>query len=334
MSDRAITPGLEEDVEVLRIAPSPRRLPLVGVWRRRRQLRRVLDQARADVLHAHFVRRFGWQAAISGFHPLVVSPWGSDLLKVQRHQLRTRWWNRYALRAADLVTVSSEGMRAAAIRAGARPERIELVHHGVDTSRFSPGPRPGGGRPRILSVRALAPLYRHDTVIDAVALLADTGLRAELVLTRLGSNPSLEASLRERAAGRGIADLVTWIDAVPHEQLPDLYRSGDVLVSIPETDSFPVTLLEAMACGLPAVVSDVPAVGPVYGTLDPLARELVVPVGDAAATARALRRAMELEPDERARLAERSRAHVLRTADYDTNMRRMEAHYRRLAGSR
>jgi len=328
--DTAIDPGFDGGIEVHRVA-LPSGPPLAGLLRRRRALRAVLDRIAPDVLHAHFVRRFGWQAALSGVRPLVVSPWGSDLLRVRRRSVRTRWWNRFALRSADLVTVSSEGMRDAAIRAGAPPDRVELVHHGVDTARFAPasGPRQGPGR--LLSIRAIAPLYHHEIVIEAIARLAADGLRPELILTRMGNVEQLdqlEALARERDVGAQLRIL----DRVEHDALPDLYRSGDVLVSIPETDSFPVTLLEAMACGLPAVVSDLPAVTPVYGAIDPLAAELIVPVADVDATARAIRRALELTDAERTRLAGRLRGFVVETADYDTHMGRMEGLYRRLAG--
>lgn len=324
-----INHGLSPEVRVHRIDP-PSGPPIIGLARRRDVLRGAFDRIGIQVLHAMFVRRYAWQAALAGFHPLVVSPWGSDLLRVRARSVRTRWWNRFALRSADLVTVSSEGMRAAAVRAGARPERIELVHHGVDTTRFAPGRARSDGSARILSIRAIAPLYRHDTVIDAVASLADAGLRAELVMTRLNADVAHLAALEDRVRSRGIEDQVTWLDAVAHDDLPDLYRSGDVLVTIPETDSFPVTLLEAMASAVPAVVTDVPAVAPVYGGIDPLTRELVVPVGDVDATASALRRVLELPAGDRARLADRLRAFVVATADYDTHMRHMEELYRGL----
>ena len=329
--DARIDAGLPPEIIVHRLDP-PAGPPVIGLVRRRRMLRAAMERIGIEVLHAQFIRRYGWQGALSGFHPLVVSPWGSDLLQVRRRSLRTRWWNCFALRSADLVTVSSEGMRAAAIGAGARAERIELVHHGVDTTRFSPASAGRDRPPRILSVRAIGPLYRQETVIDAVARLADDGLRPELVMSRLGANAAYLAHLEERARERGIADQLIILDAVSHDELPALYQSGDVLVSIPETDSFPVTLLEAMACGLPAVVSDLPAVTPVYGQIDPIAAELIVPVGDASATAIALRRALRLEDDERARLGARLRDFVVATADYDAHMARMEGLYQGLAG--
>lgn len=338
-----VEPGLPPEVAIHRLEPPSSTAPIVGLLGRRKRLRTVLEGIGLDVLHAQFVRRYGWQAALSGFHPLVVSPWGSDLLQVRRSAVRTRWWNRFALRAADLVTVSSDGMREASIRAGARPGSIEHIHHGVDTSRFSPGQPdpsvlgqlgPAIDGPRILSLRAIRPLYRHETVIDAVAMLTGDGSRAQLVMSALGADANYLAALRARARERGIEDQLVVLDGVPHEQLPSLYRAADVMVSIPETDSFPVTLLEAMASELPTVVSDVPAVTPVYGRLDPVVRELIVPVGDANATAIAIRRATHLTGDERSRLGKRLRDFVIATADYDNHMRRMEGLYRRLAAGR
>lgn len=304
-------------------------------------MRRALQGLRPDVVHAHYLARFGWSAALAGMRPLVVTPWGSDLLQVRRRQLRTRLWNGFALRRANLVTVSSEGMRRAAITAGARPDRVRLVHHGVETARFTAGPpdpalvariAPNGG-PVILSPRTIRPLYRHDVILDAVALVADrTRAVPTLVLSTLGADPTTLEALRQRAEALGIGDRVRILDAVAPADLPDLYRLADVVVSVPETDSFAVTLLEAMSCERPIVAGDVPAVAPILAGLHPTAGELVVPIGDAARTAAAIERALALDPDERASMGTALRRYVVDTADYDTSMAMMERLYSDLAG--
>lgn len=337
-----IAPGLPPGVAVARYRAHRIRLPLVSLLLARRDLRRLLARLEVQVLHGHFVRRYGWQAAISGFRPLVISPWGSDILRVPRRAVRTRWWNRFTLRSADLVTVSSEGMRRAAVSAGARAERVELVHHGVDTARFSGGARDealaarlGVGRAAlVLSPRSIRPLYRQEVVVDAVAQLVSRGRDLVLVMSARGADPVTLAGVRERAAVGGIADRLRILDDVAHEDLPALFRLADVVVSIPETDSFPVTLLEAMACERPIVASDLPAVTHVLADIDDTARALVAPVGDAAATAASIARAIELDPGVRREMGRRLRAHVVQTADYDTNMARMEQLYRALAARR
>lgn len=334
-----IGPGLPDGVVVERCVNEGRRLPLIRLIRQRRRWRRMLDRLGTQVLHAHFVSRFGWQAALSGFHPLVVSPWGSDVLRAGPRAIRTRLWNRVTLRSADLVTVSSEGMRRASIRAGALPERIRLIQHGVDMVRFAPGPvepelarRIGAdGSPTIFSPRSIQPLYRQEVVVDAVAMLAAGGLRPILVMSALRGDADLLAALRARATAAGIADRLRVLDDIEHADMPGIYRLADVIVSVPETDSFAVTLLEAMASGRPIVASDLPAVTPVLGTIDPVASELIVPVGDARATAAAIQRALNLSASARARLGAAMRDVVQRTADYDTNMAAMERLYRELA---
>ncbi len=340
-SDGELSAALPPSVRLVRYrrsdAPSP-----FSLLADRRALRRTLAELRSQVLHAHYVRRYGWQAAISGFRPRVVSPWGSDILRVRPGALRTRWWNRMALREADLVTVSSDGMRAAAIAGGALADRIRLIHHGVDTQLFMAAAPDAGLAARlavgdatvILAPRAIRPLYRQDVVVDAVARLVAAGRDVILVLSARNADPATLADVHERSGVGGIAERLRVLPDVSHEELPALLNLADVVVSVPETDSFAVTLLEAMACQRPLVVTRLPAVAPVMRALDPLLESLMVPVGDVAATAAALERALSLDPDASRDLGARLRAHVVQHADYDMNMARMERLYRQLAAGR
>lgn len=328
-------PGIAEGVAIVRVSKARSRAS-------RGEVGRALAGLRPNVVHAHYLARFGWSAASAGVHPLVMTPWGSDLLQVRWSQLRTRLWNRLALRRADLVTVSSDGMRQAAIAAGARADRVRLIHHGVDTARFAPGDVSpglaallGADGPIILSPRTIKPLYRHEVVLEAVAAMLRRGtVRPTMVVSALGADPATLASLRQRAEALGIGDRLRILPSVGHDELPDLYRAADVVVSVPETDSFAVTLLEAMACGRPLVATNLPAVGPILRDLHPVAADLLVPIGDADRTAAAIERALALPADARASLGEALRDHVIATAEYGTNMAAMERLYRELAATR
>ena len=336
-------PGLPENVPVLVPSPSSR-IRLLGSLDRRSKLRDLLDCLEPDVVHAHYLVRYGWAAAFAGVRPLVITPWGSDLLQVGRSRVRTRLWNWFAMRRADLVTVSSDGMRNAAVAAGARPDRVRRIHHGVDTASFSPGAPSSelrdrldhGTAPIVLSPRTVTRLYHHEVVLDAVEWLGrEMPVAPIMVVSAAGADAATLAGLRKRAEAAGIADQLRVLEDVAADELPDLYRIADVVVSVPETDSFAVTLLEAMACERPVVASDLPAVTPVLGPLDRVAGRLIVPVGDVAATAAAISLALTLEDDERRRLGAALRRHVTTTAEYDTNMAAMEGIYRELSeGSR
>ena len=113
--------------------------------------------------------------------------------------------------------------------------------------------------------------------------------------------------------------------------MPDYHRLADVLVSIPISDSTPVTVLEAMACEKPIVAGDLPSVREWLYGLDPAA---LVPVDDPAATAAALRRALDQSPEQRAETGRRARRIVLDRADQATSLTRVESLYRELAARR
>ncbi len=319
-------------VERYRLDAGPR-VPVVRTLHLRRALRQRLERLRPDVLHAHFVSRYGWHAALSGFHPYVVSAWGSDVLRRAQQTRRGRWKDRLALRNADLVTVVSRYMAEAAVRAGAREERIEIVQHGVDVDLFAPGPPSGpllatlglGGRPYVFSPRAVHPLYRHEIVIQAFARLPGD---LSLLMSARGADPAYLGELRGLLERLGVSDRVRIVDDLSEQEMAELYRGARAVVSVPESDSFPISLLEAMACAAPVVASDLP---PARAILGPLLPDLLVPVGDVDALAAALRRALSLGRDERERIGARLRSYVQEEADQETHMLRMEAIYRRLA---
>lgn len=327
------TTGLHPLVELVRYDAWGRiRLPGIPVLHARRELRRILRELKPDVLHAHSVKRYGWQAALAGFHPYVISTWGSDVL-LRGESWRSRFWHRRALSRADLVTAVSSYMSDAAMAAGARRDRVVEIQFGVDTRRFTPADVPAStlerlgvhAAPFVLSPRGMRPLYNHETITAAFATL---GTPHQLVMTGRNADAEYLERLLAELARQGAAERVRVIDDVSDDDMLVLYQSAGVVVSAPVSDSFPITLLEAMACGTPIVAGDLP---PVRAVLEDLVPEALVPTFDMAEMAAAMRRALELTPDARHRLAMALRERVVATADYETNMLRMEELYRGLA---
>jgi glycosyltransferase involved in cell wall biosynthesis len=335
--ETTIRPGLDDRIRVHRYSAHGRwRIRFLSSLQGRRSLRRTLKRLRPDVLHAHYLSRYGWQARLSGFHPYVISPWGSDLFETLRTSQRAQLWARAALGDADLVTVVSEPMRVAVLEAGGRPDMIEMIQFGVDTQRFSPGPIDEGMIDRlglrqrrvIFSPRALQEIYNQELIVDALAALPPDTV---LVLTARNADPDYLAALRSRIDRLALGDRVRILAEVSEDDLPHLFRLSRVVVSVPRSDGFPVSVLEAMASGTPVIATDLPPIRPVLG---PIAPELLVPVGRSDAIETAMRAALEMEPARREELAAALREYAVRVADYASNMERMEAHYRRLAKRR
>jgi glycosyltransferase involved in cell wall biosynthesis len=327
---------LDERIQIIRYdARGSLRLPFASALHARRVVRGILRELRPDVVHAHTARPYGWQAGLAGYHPYAISTWGSDVL-IPPPGVRGRFWQHRTLSRADLVTAVSPYMRQAAIRGGAVADRVVEIQFGVDTGRFVPAAVPAASlrhvgldaRPFVFSPRAVKPLYNHETILAAFGRL-DTD--HQLVMTGRNAEPAHLERLIAEMGDHGIRDRVRIVDDVSDDDMLGLYQGAAVVVSAPLSDSFPISLLEAMACATPVVAGDLP---PVRAVLENVAPAAIVPTLDAEAMAGALRGMLELAPEKRRQLGAALRQLAVTTADYETNMSRMEGLYRELAARR
>ena len=327
---------LDERIRVVRYdARGSVRLPFASALHARRAVRGILRQLKPDVVHAHTVRPYGWQAGLAGYHPYVVSTWGSDVL-LPPPGWRARFWQRRTLSEADLVTAVSPYMGAAAIRGGAVADRVVEIQFGVDTRRYVPATVPSASlrrlgideRPFVFSPRAVKPLYNHETILEAFARV---GRGHQLVMTSRNAEPDHLERLLAGIMRQGFRDQVVIVEDATDDDMLALYQGAAVVVSAPLSDSFPISLLEAMACGTPVVVGDLP---PIRAVLEAAVPTSIVPTRDAEAMSAALRRTLEMPPEQRRRLGATLRELAVRSADYESNMLRMEGLYRDLAARR
>ena len=296
---------------------------MVKNWR---QLRSLVRTWQPDIVHAHTAGRYAWHAHLSGFHPYVVSVWGSDVL-LRRDAAQARFWTRRALSHADLVTAVSPIMGQAAVAKGARHDRVELVHHGVDRRTFHPA-APAlatAPDPYVFSPRALTPIYNHETILRAVAALPS---RPRIVVSDLGADPDYRNKIVQLASGLGISQQLQIRRDLSERDLAALYQRASVVASAATSDSMPLSLLEAMACGTAIVAGDLPPIREAIGDLVP---EFLVPPRDVDAMAIAIGSALTLPHTQRQELRDRLTSRAFELADYDSHMLRMEQLYTRLA---
>ena len=300
------------------------------------RLRHLLWRIRPDVVHVHWAHfavavRSVWRG------PLVVTAWGSDVYRSETFSAEE--WRALGdtLRAAELVTCDSADL-AQTIRTsfGVPTERVTIVQWGVDTDLFHPdGPdRRAGlglvGREVIFSARSFAPIYNQETVVAAFAQVRRRHPRAFLLMKRYGGDPAYLERIRADIAARGFTDDVRILEAVAYEDMPALYRTADVMVSIPLSDAAPMSLFEAMAAGVPSVVCDLPSL-----------REWVhdgetgylVDAQDASAVAARVCAVLE-HPERSKPVMQQARALVVDKASQAAHMSVMARHYRRLAAGR
>lgn len=204
----------------------------------------------------------------------------SGLVELWLHgRLRTAV-TRFLLRPCDLVIACSEGSRAALTRA--LGDRVVLVDNGVDVAAFSPPAQRHEGTPRVLYAGLLSPRKGVPDLVRASRLLLARGVAHELVLA--GGTPD-EGPGDEREARAEDSPAARWLGPQPHEAMPDLYRSADVFCLPSWWEAMPLSVLEAMATGVPVVATPV---GDVPRVVRPGETGLLVPPRDATALAGAL----------------------------------------------
>ena len=255
-------------------------------WKARRFAAGLLKKNGYSLCHAFFGIPCG--AIAYSFRkelPYIVSLRGSDVPGFNR-----RFSAQYALlrpliravwRSARAVVANSQGlMELARETDGSCP--IDIIYNGIDVQQF----RPDGAdrdRPRLLCVSRLVERKGIDHLLRSVAALkGSVGDSFELWVVGEGN---LEAQLRALAGELGIADIVSFRGYIEHDSLPPVYASSDVFVMPSLSEGMSNTVLEAMACGLPLVVTDT-------GGSRELVKDngVVVPAADAGALADAIGR--------------------------------------------
>ncbi len=286
---------------------------LAGQWW---ALRSLLRRQRFDVIHAHWLIPQALVAVLAGAAgrvPVLCTSHGGDLFGL-RGRLLGRLKRGILARCAS-VTVVSAAMRDEVRRL--RPgQAVDIVPMGTDlVARFTPSTTAMREPDAVLFVGRLVEKKGVGHLLEAVARLRQQGRPVTLRIA--GTGPELGV-LQAQAQRLGIGAAVTFLGAVQHERLPDLYRQASVAVAPSvvaaggDQEGFGLVIVEAMGCECPVVASRLPAI-------DDIARDgetaLLVPPADAAALADAIARVLD-DPPAAWRRAQAARAQVLAHFDW------------------
>jgi glycosyltransferase involved in cell wall biosynthesis len=246
-----------------------------------------------DLIDAHYFYPDGVAAVMLGRlldKPVVITARGSDISQIPRYalpRLQIQWAARHA---SGLIAVC-QALKNALVGLGVEEHRVRVLPNGVDLLQFQPRPRAEARRrlgidaPTLLSVGLLIPRKGHDLVIRSLAGLPGVGLMIA------GEGPE-KGVLERLARDVGVAERVRFFGLVAHADLAELYSAADALVLASSREGWANVLLEAMACGTPAIASDVWGNAEVVS--EPAAGMLVA--RDADAIAAAVRRLLAAPP--------------------------------------
>lgn len=218
-----------------------------------RHLKKVLKEVRPDILHAHYVTSYSLIAAMSGFHPLIVSLWGSDIYIFPRQLKINELIVRYTLKKADTVLSTSHVMAKEASKY--TDKDIQITPFGVDTSLFRRSVAPSKEKFIIGSVKTLSYKYGTEYLIRAFKQVTVNNPNLDCYLELVGKGPD-ERKLKNLAIELGISDRVLFTGYIRNDILPKVFDRFSVACYMSLSESFGVSALEAMSCNCPVVASD------------------------------------------------------------------------------
>lgn len=283
---------------------------------------RVLRRIRPGLVHAHCLDLSGWVAAAAGYHPLVVTVWGSDILLHPDRSHLARRLAQWVLTEADAVTAPAQPLYERAVSFAGNARKVHLIQWGVDCQVFQPQGETATLRafldlpaeaPIVFCPRALTPVYDILTVLRAFSHVVQIKPEALLLLIEFNVQPEYRQQIDQRIREQGLQQHVRFLAQVSRKaDMAALYRLATVVVSLPLSDSLSLTVLESLACGTPVVVSDLPAYD---GWVVNGETGYRVPVHDATAAAKAILALLETE--DLLELGNHGRTIVLRRGSLD-----------------
>lgn len=222
-------------------------------------LKLVRQGNKFDLIDAHYFYPDGVAAALVSLFvrlPLVISARGSDV-----NVLPCYWGPRkliqWAGRRASAVVAVSETLRKKILSLGIPAERTYTLRNGVDTGFFkrsrsaSQTNTNSSDSLALLSVGNLVELKGHHLVIEALVQLPDS-----VKLTVVGSGPEA-AALRQLARELELEERVSFVSNVLQHELVEIYSHSDVMVLASSREGWANVILEALACGVPVVATNV-----------------------------------------------------------------------------
>ena len=216
------------------------------------RIRRIVRDIAPDLVVGYRVASYGYVAAMTGFHPIVVVAQGQYIV-APRHSRAKQYFVGKALKSADLVHSWAPHVTRKLEEFGADPGKILTQHRGIDLTVFTEGSDRGDAPPSVAATRGLSRWYRVDVVVRAIALAR--GQVDGLTGTIAGTGPA-EEELRELVGELGADDFVRFAGSLPHAELPHLLHESSIYVSAVPTDGVSASLLEAMATGCFPIVRE------------------------------------------------------------------------------
>jgi hypothetical protein len=193
-------------------------------------LKRCIREFKPDIVHAHYATSYGLLGVLSGFHPLLISLWGSDAYLFPKVSWIHRKLLEFNLSKADRILSTSHCMAREISKY--TDKKILVTPFGVDENRFAPAKSKDEKKESVIgTVKALSAIYGIDTLIDAFAIVVRENPAMKLRLVIAGDGVERH-NLEKQAVDLGLAGKVSFLGRIPNEDVAVLLSNMDVYAAL------------------------------------------------------------------------------------------------------
>jgi L-malate glycosyltransferase len=291
------------------------------------RVKNFIAEYKPDILHAHYASSYGLIGALTGFHPYVLSVWGADIFEFPRKSFLHKAIVEFNLKRADTILSTSE-MMVDEIKKYTEKE-IQVTPFGIDLDYFKPQTVSSLFKTHdivIGTVKALEEQYGIEFLIRAFKILKEKHPHLPLKLLIVGGG-SLESALKSLVKELRLVEHTVFTGRVSYDQVLRYHNMISVYValSIIDSESFGVAILEASACEKPVVVSKV---GGLPEVVENGVTGFVVPPQQPEAAAAKIEK-LVLDKELRVKMGQAGRERVTKLYRWTENVKQMISIYQK-----
>ena len=280
-------------------------------------LKNIIKHFKPDILHAHYATSYGLVGALSGFHPYVISCWGTDVMKFPQKNFIAKSILKYNFKSADMLCATSNTIKEYIQKVTTKI--VTVIPFGVNVNEFTPKQVKSLFGPDdfiIGTIKPLEALYNNDILIKSFQILTKKYNNIKLLI--IGEGYESE-NLKLLCKNLNIENKVVFTGRVPFAEVSNYFNMINILANLSEYESFGVSVVEAMACEKPVVVTNVGGLKEVVAN-DSLG--LKVSVSNIDETVAALEQLI-LNKEMCKTIGQNARRHVLKYYNWDENLQEM-----------
>jgi glycosyltransferase involved in cell wall biosynthesis len=219
-------------------------------------LKKIIKQFNPDILHSHFATHYSFLGNVSGFKNHMVTVWGSDVFVFPKKRKLNELIFKFNLKKATTIISTSEAMaKEVALYSN---KEVHLIPFGIDVDLFYPRLNANQKNEIIIgNTKSLEPIYGIDTLIKVFEKVKNKIPAMNLKLVIVGKGSKLK-EYQTLVSDLKLTENVLFKGNILPEEVPSMLNTFDFFVCLSRNESFGVSVVEAMACKVPVVVTKTP----------------------------------------------------------------------------